>query len=74
LLEVAGATEVEVMMRGCTVSVTDRLNATFVVRVGEPASVTVTTIGKLPEAVGVPEMVPLFVRVSPAGSALADQL
>lgn len=70
----AGAREVEVMIRGWIVALTDRVNAAFVVRVGEPASATVTTIGKLPEAVGVPEMMPLFVRVSPTGSALADQV
>lgn len=37
---------------------------------GEPASLTVAPMVKLPLAVGVPEMTPLFAdRVSPAGRA-----
>ena len=34
-------------------------------------SVTVTTIGKLPFWVGVPESVPLVARLNPAGNVLA---
>lgn len=60
------------MIRGWTAAMIDRLNVAFVVRDGEPASVTVTTTGKLPEAVGVPEMAPLLASVSPTGSALED--
>lgn len=53
---------------------TDKLKVAFVVREGEPASATVTVMGKLPVAVGVPEMIPLLARVRPAGSAAIDQV
>jgi hypothetical protein len=42
---------------------------TDVVWTGDPLSMTVTVKLKVPEVVGLPEMVPLFApRVSPAGS------
>lgn len=53
---------------------TDKLNEVLALREGEPASVTVTVMEKAPVVVGVPEMIPLLVRVSPAGSAPADQV
>ena len=46
----------------------------FAVRAGDPASVTMMEMGKLPVTVGVPEMTPLLPRVSPVGSPVADQV
>jgi hypothetical protein len=74
LPEVAPARAAEVTVRGWIAAVIDRLNVAFVVTEGEPASATVTVMGKLPVVVGVPEMIPLLERVRPAGSAPVDQL
>ena len=74
LLEVAGATEVEVMARGWMSAVTERVSVALAVRAGAPASVTVKVTGKLPVVVGVPERMPSLARTSPAGRALADQV
>ena len=66
--------EVEVMVRGSISAVTETLRFAFVVSAGEPASVTVKVMGKLPVAVGVPEIMPSLAKMSPAGSALAYQV
>jgi len=62
------------MVRGRIAVVTEMLSVVFAVRAGEAESVTVTVMKELPVAVGVPEMMPLLPRVSPAGSPIADQL
>jgi len=74
LLEVAPARAVEVMVRGWIAAVTAREIVAFAVREGEAESVTVKVMEELPVAVGVPERMPLLARVSPAGSAVADQV
>jgi hypothetical protein len=73
LPEVAPARAEEKTVRGWIAAVTERLNVAFVVAEGEPASATVTVMGKLPAVVGVPEMIPLLERVRPAGRAAVDQ-
>ena len=62
------------MVRGRIAVVTEMLNVVFAVRAGEAESVTVKVMEELPVAVGVPERMPLLARVSPAGSAVADQV
>jgi hypothetical protein len=73
-LAVAPAKAVEVMVRGRIAVVTEMLRVVLAVSVGEPASVTVKAMEELPVAVGVPEMMPLLARVSPAGRPVADQV
>ena len=73
-LEVAPANAVEVMTRGRIGATTVREIVAFAVRAGDPASVTLMEMGKLPVTVGVPEMTPLLPRVSPVGSPVADQV
>jgi hypothetical protein len=62
------------MVRGWIAAVTEMLSVAFAVRVGEAESATVKVIEELPVVVGVPEMMPLLPRVSPAGSPVADQV
>jgi uncharacterized protein YaiE (UPF0345 family) len=71
---VAPANPVEVIVRGWIFGMTEMLSVAFAVKAGEPASVTVKVTGELPVAVGVPEMMPLVARVSPAGNVLEDQV
>jgi hypothetical protein len=73
-LEVAPASPEEVIVRGWMAAVTEMLSVTFAVRVGEAESATVKVREELPGVVGVPEMMPLLARVSPAGRPVADQL
>ena len=51
-----------------------RESVAFAVRAGDPASVTLMEMGKLPVTVGVPEMRPLLPRLRPVGRPLADQV
>jgi hypothetical protein len=62
------------MESGWMSRVTDIVSVAFAVRAGALASVTVKVMGKLPVVVGVPEMMPSLARMSPGGSALADQV
>jgi len=55
-------------------AVTEMLSIAFAVRAGEAESATLKVTLKVPVAVGVPEMIPLLPRVSPAGRPLADQV
>jgi hypothetical protein len=71
---VAPANAVEVMIRGWIAAVTVRGIVAFAVKVGEPESVTLMAMEKLPVTVGVPEMTPLLPRLSPVGRPLADQV
>ena len=73
-LEVAPASAVEVMVRGWIIEMTEMLRFAFAVKAGELASVTLTVMEKAPVVVGVPEMMPLLPRLSPAGRPLADQV
>ena len=73
-MAVAPANAVEVIVRGWMAAVMEMLSVVLAVRAGEPASVTVKVMGKLPVVVGVPEMMPLLRRLSPTGSAVEDQV
>jgi len=73
-VEVAPANAAVVMDKGWIAATTDREIVAFAVRAGDPASVTLIEMGKLPVTVGVPEMTPLLPRASPAGRPLADQI
>lgn len=72
-MEVPGATAVEVMVRGEIVEPTESGRMADAVWAGFWLSVTVTAREKLPVAVGVPEMTPLLLRLSPAGSPETNQ-
>jgi hypothetical protein len=56
-----------VLIASGTAAVIERARTAVVVWAGEPASLTVTPILKLPLAVGVPEIRPVDARVSPVG-------
>jgi hypothetical protein len=62
------------MVRGAMAAVTDRVKLAFAVSAGEPASVTVMMMGKLPVVEGVPEMSPLCLSLRPAGRPVTDQV
>jgi hypothetical protein len=62
------------MVRGWMAAATVREIVAFAVRAGEAESVTVKVMEELPVAVGVPEIMPLLARVSPAGSPVVVQL
>jgi hypothetical protein len=72
-LEVPVATAVEVMVRGAIVELTESGRMADAVLAGFWLSATVTAREKLPVAVGVPEMMPLLLRLSPAGNPETDQ-
>ena len=73
-MEVAPANAAVVMDKGWIAATTDREIVAFAVRAGDPASVTLMEMGKLPVTVGVPEMRPLLPRLRPVGRPLADQV
>jgi len=61
-------------VRGWIAAATEREMVVFAVRAGDPASVTLMVMGKLPVTVGVPEMTPLLPRLSPVGRPETDQV
>ena len=73
-MEVPGATAVEVMVRGAMVELIESGRMADAVLAGFWLSATVTAREKLPVAVGVPEMTPLPLRLSPEGSPETDQV
>jgi hypothetical protein len=62
------------MVRGAMAAVTESGRLTDAVLAGLWLSVTMTAREKLPVAVGVPEMTPLPLRLSPAGNPETDQM